>query len=80
MPQKKILVVGGAGFVGSHVNKMLHQAGYSTVVLDNLSRGNQKAVTHGEFVKGDNNGNTNELEKIFSNHQYSCCYAFCSFY
>lgn len=53
MPRKTILVVGGAGFIGSHVNKMLYEAGYDTVVLDNLTKGNRKAVTHGVFIEGD---------------------------
>lgn len=50
---KTVLVVGGAGYIGSHVNKMLHQAGYHTVVLDNLSKGDRRAVTTGTFIEGD---------------------------
>ncbi len=50
---KSVLLTGGAGFIGSHVNKMLTQHGYKTYVLDNLSRGNQKAVLSGEFIQGD---------------------------
>lgn len=50
---KTVLIVGGAGFIGSHVNKMLHQAGYKTVILDNLSSGDRRAVTHGIFIEGD---------------------------
>jgi UDP-glucose 4-epimerase len=66
--QKKcVLVVGGAGFIGSHVNKMLHQKGYDTVILDNLSRGNQKAIINGTFVHGDMSDN-NLLNQIFSTH------------
>ncbi|KIA76961.1 UDP-glucose 4-epimerase [Parachlamydia acanthamoebae] len=53
MGLKTVLVVGGAGFIGSHVNKMLHQAGYHTIVLDNLSTGTQLPVTRGTFLKGD---------------------------
>lgn len=53
--KKQLLVLGGAGYIGSHVNKMLHQAGYDTVVLDNLTRGHEKAVRHGHFFKGDMN-------------------------
>ena len=40
----KILVTGGAGFIGSHVNKLLLQAGHSVVVLDNLSCGYKESV------------------------------------
>lgn len=65
MQKEKILVTGGAGFIGSQVNEQLHQEGYDTVVLDNLSTGNKKAVLHGEFVEGDLN-NRNLLEEIFT--------------
>ena len=48
-----ILVTGGAGYIGSHTNKMLNQEGYDTVVLDNLSKGYENFVKWGEFVNGD---------------------------
>lgn len=53
MKKPVILIVGGAGFIGSHANKMLHRKGYQTVVLDNLSRGHRAAVRYGTFVEGD---------------------------
>jgi UDP-glucose 4-epimerase len=48
-----ILIVGGAGYIGSHVNKLLHENGEKTLVLDNLSYGHKDFVKWGEFVKGD---------------------------
>lgn len=48
-----ILIVGGAGYVGSHVNKLLSQKGYKTVVFDNLERGHREFVKWGEFFRGD---------------------------
>ncbi|RME35952.1 MAG: UDP-glucose 4-epimerase GalE [Gammaproteobacteria bacterium] len=48
-----VLVTGGAGYIGSHVVKLLGRAGREVVVLDNLSRGFREAVTHGELVVGD---------------------------
>jgi UDP-glucose-4-epimerase GalE len=48
-----ILVTGGAGYIGSHTCKALHQAGFTPVVYDNLSRGNAEAVKWGELVAGD---------------------------
>ena len=42
--RKNILVVGGAGYVGSHTVMLLKNQGYHTVVLDDLSTGHQKAV------------------------------------
>jgi len=52
MYNKTILVTGGAGYIGSHVNQMLNQTGYKTIVLDNLTRGNGQAVTAGTFIEG----------------------------
>ena len=52
-PPKTVLLVGGAGFIGSHVNEMLNREGYRTVVFDNLSRGSREAVIRGTFFKGD---------------------------
>lgn len=51
--KEKILVCGGAGFIGSHMCKVLNEAGYDPVVLDNLSTGNRKAVRYGPLVEGD---------------------------
>lgn len=53
MKDKLVLVVGGAGFIGSHVNKRLHREGYSTVVVDNLSRGHRDSVPYGTLLEGD---------------------------
>ncbi|PJD96295.1 MAG: UDP-glucose 4-epimerase GalE [Parachlamydia sp.] len=68
MHQKTVLVAGGAGFIGSHINKMLDEAGYQTIVLDNLSSGSERSVTHGLFIKGDL-ADTECLDKIFKNHK-----------
>jgi UDP-arabinose 4-epimerase len=48
-----ILVVGGAGYIGSHVCKALKQAGFSPVVYDNLHNGHPWAVKWGPLVQGD---------------------------
>jgi UDP-glucose 4-epimerase len=48
-----ILIVGGAGYIGAHVNKLLSQKGHKTVVFDNLSRGHPEFVKWGEFFYGD---------------------------
>src|SRR5579872_2414543 len=42
--QSKILVTGGAGYIGSHAVRQLIQHGHQVVVLDNLSRGHRAAV------------------------------------
>jgi UDP-glucose 4-epimerase len=48
-----ILVIGGAGFIGSHVNLSLGGREFPTVVLDNLSTGHEWAVLCGNFIRGD---------------------------
>ena len=49
-----VLVVGGAGYIGSHMVKLLLQRGFEVTVLDNLSTGHRDAVVEGaRFVLGD---------------------------
>lgn len=48
----KVLVTGGAGYVGSHTCKALARAGYSPVVFDDLSRGHDWAVKWGPLERG----------------------------
>jgi UDP-glucose-4-epimerase GalE len=50
---RRILVTGGAGYIGSHASKALTQAGYEVVVLDNLSAGHREAVRGAELIEGD---------------------------
>jgi UDP-glucose 4-epimerase len=64
---KKILVTGGAGYIGSHVVRQLGLAGEEVLTLDNLSTGFEAAVTSGEFIAGDT-GDAALLAKIFSDH------------
>ncbi len=49
----RILVTGGAGYIGSHVVKLLGRRGYEVVTIDNLSTGNRWAVLYGDFFEGD---------------------------
>jgi UDP-glucose 4-epimerase len=49
----RVLVTGGAGYVGSHVVRHLLDAGHQIVVLDDLSGGHRKAVGNAELVEGD---------------------------
>ena len=49
----KVLVVGGAGYIGSHVCKLLHKKGYKVYVYDNLERGHRSAVKWGPLLEGD---------------------------
>lgn len=72
---KKILINGGAGYIGSYVNKLLASRGYSTVVLDDLSRGNKAAVVVGEFIKGDF-GDKELLGRLFSSYDFQAVFHF----
>lgn len=50
---KRILVTGGAGYVGSHACKAFARAGYEVFTFDNLSRGWREAVKFGPLIEGD---------------------------
>ncbi|HHW16182.1 MAG TPA: UDP-glucose 4-epimerase GalE [Methanothermobacter sp.] len=62
-----IFIVGGAGYIGSHVNKFLSKKGYKTLILDNLSKGHEEFVKWGEFIKGDLK-DKRLLDKIFKEY------------
>ncbi len=51
--QQHVLVTGGAGYIGGHVCKALHQAGFIPVTYDNLSQGKRSAVKWGPLVQKD---------------------------
>lgn len=65
----KLLVVGGAGYIGSHMVKMLVKKGHDVVVLDNLSTGFRQAVKYGQLVIGDL-ADINLLESLFKQHKF----------
>jgi UDP-glucose-4-epimerase GalE len=68
MTERTILVVGGAGYIGSHAVKALRARGFRPVVLDNLSTGHAAAVEGVELIRGDL-GDTALLDGIFSGHR-----------
>src|SRR4030042_1573571 len=49
----RVLVCGGAGYIGSNMTAMLAAAGLEPVVFDNLSKGHKTAVGDNKFIKGD---------------------------
>jgi len=65
----KVLVTGGAGYIGSHVVRQLGQAGHDIVVFDNLSTGYRWAVTAGELVVGDL-ADEAAVEDLFSRYRF----------
>jgi UDP-glucose 4-epimerase len=64
-----ILIIGGAGYIGSHMVKMLHRAGHQVVVLDNLSTGFADAVRYGTLVVGDMADGA-LLNQLFAQHRF----------
>ena len=49
----RVLVTGGAGYIGSHTAKVLAHSGFEPIVLDNLSNGHRWDVKWGPLVEGD---------------------------
>lgn len=60
----KILVTGGAGYIGSHVVKLLGENGYEILTYDNLSTGHRRAVLYGDLIKADL-ADKETLRKVF---------------
>ncbi len=65
----KILVVGGAGYIGSHMVKMLVKSGHDVVVLDNLSTGFRELAQYGRLVVGDL-ADVHLLENLFQQESF----------
>ncbi|MFB0507306.1 MAG: UDP-glucose 4-epimerase GalE [Thermodesulfobacteriota bacterium] len=64
----KVLVTGGAGYIGSHIVKRLLERRMETVALDNLQTGHRKAVVGGTFIQGDI-GDKGILQEVFAGHE-----------
>jgi len=65
----KILVTGGAGYIGSHMVRMLTQLDHTVVTFDDLSAGFRDAVLGGEFVRGSLHDKL-ALTALFGRHQF----------
>lgn len=75
---KNILVIGGAGYIGSHTVKMLAAKGYYPVVFDNLSKGHREAVANYPFELG-NLGDKVRLAEVFKKHAIDAVMHFAAF-
>lgn len=53
LSKPRVLVIGGAGYIGSHMVKLLGQLGCSVITLDDLSSGHRDAVLCGDFMQGN---------------------------
>lgn len=63
-----ILLCGGAGYIGSHMAKLLSESGFELTVLDNLSTGHKQALKWGNFVEADIR-DADALDKVFSSNK-----------
>lgn len=73
-----ILIVGGAGYIGSHTNKYLHSLGHQTIVLDNLIYGHKDFVQWGHFIEGDIQ-DSQVLDDIFTQYSVDAVMHFSAF-
>jgi UDP-glucose 4-epimerase len=73
-----ILIAGGAGYIGSHANKILNKRGFETVVYDNLSRGHREFVKWGHFVLGDV-ADKDQLRHCFKTYPIEAVMHYCAF-
>ena len=73
-----ILIVGGAGYIGSTVNKELNKQGFETLVLDDLSSGKAELVKWGKLVVGSL-GDEKILREIFTNNKIDTVMHFAAF-
>lgn len=75
---KVTLVVGGAGYIGSHMVKLMMENGFQVIVLDNLSTGHRQLVEAGGFVQGSL-GNAALLDRVFSKNDIGAVMHFAAF-
>lgn len=75
---KKILVTGGAGYIGSHTVRHLANKNYIPIIYDNLSTGYREFIRDYEFIEGDI-GDFDKLVSVFQQHEIECVINFASF-
>jgi UDP-glucose 4-epimerase len=73
----KVLVTGGAGYIGSHTVKNLLAKGHDVVVFDNFSSGRKELLTGGQVVKADLKDPA-ALDSVFQNHKLEAVLHFAS--
>ena len=73
----KVLVCGGAGYIGSHAVKALLREGFEVVIFDNFSSGKEELVAGGEVVRGDLD-DKGEVGRVFRAHRFDVVLHFAS--
>ncbi len=74
----KILVTGGAGYIGSHMVVLLEKSGHEVIVMDNLSNGHRESIDKTPFILGDI-GDRSLLDRIMAENSFDAVMHFASF-
>ena len=74
----KILVCGGAGYIGSHIVRELLNKNYEVAVLDNFSTGHIGSVPKAAIIETGDIRDKNFLKDVFEKHQFDCVMHFCA--
>lgn len=74
----RVLVTGGAGYIGSHCSRYFNEKGIETVILDNLCEGHREAALGSRLIVGDC-GDGQLLDRIFSEEPYDAVIHFAAF-
>src|SRR5258708_28483495 len=77
----RVLVPGGAGYIGSHTAKVLARSGFEPIVLDNLSTGHGWAVKWGTLIEGDlgDLGDSALIREVIKTHRVQAVVHFAGF-
>ncbi|MGV8018883.1 MAG: UDP-glucose 4-epimerase GalE [Ignavibacteria bacterium] len=75
----RVLVTGGAGYIGSHTVRRLLKKGHEVVILDNLSRGHAESVPPNVLFEKADLLDKDGLKKVFSNHEFDAVVHFAAF-
>lgn len=73
----KVLVCGGAGYIGSHMVRQLQASGHETIVFDNLSTGHREAIEGVVLIAGDLRDPL-ALRELFAGHEFDAVIHFCA--
>jgi len=73
-----ILITGGAGYIGSQVNKLFTKNKFQTVVFDNLVKGHKELVKWGDFFEGDL-ANLDDIRNVFKKYKIEAVLHFAAF-
>lgn len=73
-----VLITGGAGYIGSHTNRLFGVKGIDTVIIDDLSDGHEEAVVWGKLYKGSF-GDEKLLDRVMTEHKIDAVLHFAAF-